>query len=64
MDPPLHCFNWITSFIFFSTDPTRNIADWLVATLSYQVARAAGAQAYVKPIVRQDPHVLNVDFTK
>lgn len=50
---------------FFSTDPTRNQANRLVATLAYQIARADPcAREHVETTVHHDPHIFNQDFKK
>ncbi|KAF5328101.1 hypothetical protein D9619_013615 [Psilocybe cf. subviscida] len=55
----------VASFFFFSTDPTRNSANRLVATLAYQIARAdPGVRAHIEAVVLQDPYIFDQDFKK
>jgi hypothetical protein len=55
----------VASFFFFSTDPARNSANSLVATLAYQIAQAdPGARAHIEAVVHQDPRIFDKDFKR
>ncbi|KAF5313873.1 hypothetical protein D9619_013115 [Psilocybe cf. subviscida] len=55
----------VASFFFFSTDPSRNHANRLVATLAYQIAQAdPGARARIEGLIQTDPHLFDKDFKK